>query len=47
VQVYIELRRPSDGATSDPLPFQMLPLFAGKSKFYPDFYEKIISLGKK
>ncbi|XP_070515488.1 dorsal protein isoform X3 [Cardiocondyla obscurior] len=26
VQVYIQLRRPSDGATSEPLPFQMLPL---------------------
>ncbi|KAH0945556.1 hypothetical protein HN011_011334 [Eciton burchellii] len=26
VQVYIQLKRPSDGATSEPLPFQMLPL---------------------
>ncbi|KAL6447394.1 hypothetical protein ACFW04_001538 [Cataglyphis niger] len=26
VQVYIQLRRPSDRATSEPLPFQMLPL---------------------
>ncbi|XP_011647341.1 embryonic polarity protein dorsal isoform X3 [Pogonomyrmex barbatus] len=26
VQVYIQLRRPSDGATSEALPFQMLPL---------------------
>ncbi|XP_071647614.1 dorsal protein isoform X2 [Temnothorax longispinosus] len=26
VQVYIQLRRPSDGTTSEPLPFQMLPL---------------------
>ncbi|XP_078036222.1 dorsal isoform X3 [Augochlora pura] len=28
VQVYIQLKRPSDGATSEPLPFQMLPLGA-------------------
>ncbi|XP_017877915.1 proto-oncogene c-Rel isoform X3 [Ceratina calcarata] len=28
VQVFIQLRRPSDGATSEPLPFQMLPLGA-------------------
>ncbi|XP_053980095.1 proto-oncogene c-Rel isoform X3 [Hylaeus anthracinus] len=28
VQVYIQLRRPSDGTTSEPLPFQMLPLGA-------------------
>ncbi|EZA51108.1 Embryonic polarity protein dorsal [Ooceraea biroi] len=26
MQVYIQLKRPSDGATSEPLPFQMLPL---------------------
>ncbi|XP_012283784.1 proto-oncogene c-Rel isoform X2 [Orussus abietinus] len=26
VQVYIHLRRPSDGATSEPLPFQLLPM---------------------
>ncbi|XP_052123812.1 uncharacterized protein LOC113206085 isoform X2 [Frankliniella occidentalis] len=26
VNVFIQLKRPSDGATSDPLPFQMLPL---------------------
>ncbi|XP_046820608.1 embryonic polarity protein dorsal-like isoform X4 [Vespa crabro] len=26
VQVYIQLKRPSDGVTSDPLPFEMLPL---------------------
>ncbi|KYN27449.1 PREDICTED: embryonic polarity protein dorsal isoform X2 [Trachymyrmex cornetzi] len=26
VQAFIQLRRPSDGATSEPLPFQMLPL---------------------
>ncbi|XP_032665873.1 proto-oncogene c-Rel-like isoform X3 [Odontomachus brunneus] len=26
VQVHIQLKRPSDGATSEPLPFQMLPL---------------------
>ncbi|XP_011307641.1 transcription factor p65 isoform X2 [Fopius arisanus] len=28
VQVYIQLRRPSDGSASEPLPFQMLPLGA-------------------
>ncbi|XP_015118260.1 embryonic polarity protein dorsal isoform X2 [Diachasma alloeum] len=28
VQVYIQLRRPSDGTASEPLPFQMLPLGA-------------------
>ncbi|XP_076297574.1 embryonic polarity protein dorsal-like isoform X2 [Lasioglossum baleicum] len=26
VQVYIQLKRPSDGATSEPFPFEMLPL---------------------
>ncbi|XP_011874541.1 PREDICTED: embryonic polarity protein dorsal isoform X3 [Vollenhovia emeryi] len=26
VEAYIQLKRPSDGATSEPLPFQMLPL---------------------
>ncbi|XP_011173619.1 embryonic polarity protein dorsal [Solenopsis invicta] len=35
VQVYIQLRRPSDGATSEPpLPFQMLPLGTGRPAFW-------------
>ncbi|XP_017756445.1 PREDICTED: embryonic polarity protein dorsal-like isoform X1 [Eufriesea mexicana] len=34
VQVYIQLKRPSDGATSEPLPFQMLPLGAGRPAFW-------------
>lgn len=34
VQVHIQLRRPSDGATSEPLPFQMLPLGTGRPAFW-------------
>ncbi|XP_011647339.1 embryonic polarity protein dorsal isoform X1 [Pogonomyrmex barbatus] len=34
VQVYIQLRRPSDGATSEALPFQMLPLGTGRPAFW-------------
>ncbi|XP_015118252.1 embryonic polarity protein dorsal isoform X1 [Diachasma alloeum] len=34
VQVYIQLRRPSDGTASEPLPFQMLPLGAGRPNFW-------------
>ncbi|XP_077276114.1 dorsal isoform X2 [Temnothorax americanus] len=34
VQVYIQLRRPSDGTTSEPLPFQMLPLGTGRPAFW-------------
>ncbi|KAG7213837.1 hypothetical protein KM043_003050 [Ampulex compressa] len=34
VQVYIQLKRPSDGATSEPLPFQMLPLGTGRPAFW-------------
>lgn len=34
VQVSIQLRRPSDGATSDPLPFQLTPLDAGRPAFW-------------
>ncbi|KOC69050.1 Embryonic polarity protein dorsal [Habropoda laboriosa] len=34
VQVSIQLKRPSDGATSEPLPFQMLPLGAGRPAFW-------------
>lgn len=33
VKVYIQLRRPSDGATSEPLPFELLPLDSGKSPY--------------
>lgn len=29
VRVYVQLRRPSDGATSEPLPFELLPLNSG------------------
>ncbi|XP_011698131.1 PREDICTED: embryonic polarity protein dorsal-like isoform X1 [Wasmannia auropunctata] len=34
VQVCIQLRRPSDNATSEPLPFQMLPLGTGRPAFW-------------
>ncbi|XP_076296669.1 dorsal isoform X1 [Lasioglossum baleicum] len=34
VQVYIQLKRPSDGATSESLPFQMLPLDTGRPAFW-------------
>ncbi|XP_050573940.1 embryonic polarity protein dorsal-like isoform X1 [Bombus affinis] len=34
VQICIQLKRPSDGATSEPLPFQMLPLGAGRPAFW-------------
>lgn len=34
VQVHIQLKRPSDGATSEPLPFQMLPLGTGRPAFW-------------
>lgn len=34
VQIYIQLKRPSDGATSEPLPFQMLPLGTGRPAFW-------------
>lgn len=34
MQVYIQLRRPSDGATSEPLPFQLLPLGTGRPAFW-------------
>ncbi|XP_012265400.2 embryonic polarity protein dorsal-like [Athalia rosae] len=34
VKVFIQLRRPSDGATSDPLPFEFLPLDSGRPAFW-------------
>ncbi|XP_066594284.1 embryonic polarity protein dorsal-like isoform X1 [Prorops nasuta] len=34
VQVFIQLRRPSDGTTSEALPFQMLPLGSGRPAFW-------------
>ncbi|XP_076629052.1 dorsal isoform X1 [Colletes latitarsis] len=34
VQVFIQLRRPSDGVASEPLPFEMLPLGAGRPAFW-------------
>lgn len=34
VNVFIQLKRPSDGATSEPLPFQMLPLDSGRASFW-------------
>lgn len=34
VRVKIQLRRPSDGATSDPLDFEMLPLNEGRRSFW-------------
>ncbi|KAK3923134.1 Embryonic polarity protein dorsal [Frankliniella fusca] len=34
VDVFIQLKRPSDGATSEALPFQMLPLDSGRPSFW-------------
>lgn len=34
VKVFIQLRRPSDGATSEPLPFEFLPLDSGRPAFW-------------
>lgn len=34
VKVFIQLRRPSDGATSEPLPFELLPLDSGRPAFW-------------
>ncbi|KAK5643286.1 hypothetical protein RI129_007131 [Pyrocoelia pectoralis] len=34
VKVFIQLRRPSDTATSEPLPFELLPLDAGRPAFW-------------
>lgn len=34
VKVFIQLRRPSDGATSDPLPFELLPLDSGRPLYW-------------
>lgn len=34
VQVFIQLKRPSDGAISESLPFQMLPLGSGRPAFW-------------
>lgn len=34
VQVFIQLRRPSDGEMSDPLPFQLTPLDSGRPAFW-------------
>lgn len=34
VKVNIQLRRPSDGATSEPLPFELIPLDSGRSTFW-------------
>ncbi|XP_017781152.1 PREDICTED: putative transcription factor p65 homolog isoform X2 [Nicrophorus vespilloides] len=45
VKVNIQLRRPSDGAISEPLPFELLPLDSGikrKRKFEPDPNGKLI-----
>lgn len=43
VRVFIQLRRPSDGATSEPLPFEYLPLDAGR----PDYWSFRRNLAKK
>jgi Rel/ankyrin family protein len=43
VKVHIQLRRPSDGATSEPLPFEYLPLNSGR----PAFWSLRKALGKK
>lgn len=34
VKVFIQLRRPSDGATSEPLPFELLPLDSGRPPYW-------------
>ncbi|XP_058814293.1 embryonic polarity protein dorsal isoform X2 [Topomyia yanbarensis] len=34
VMVNIQLRRPSDGATSEPLPFELVPLDSGRRRFW-------------
>lgn len=34
VKVFIQLRRPSDGATSESLPFELLPLDSGRPAFW-------------
>lgn len=34
VRVFIQLRRPSDGATSEPLPFEYLPLDSGRPAYW-------------
>lgn len=34
VHVFIQLRRPSDGATSEPLPFEYLPLDSGRPAYW-------------
>lgn len=34
VKVFIQLRRPSDGATSEPLPFEFLPLDSGRRPYW-------------
>lgn len=43
IKVNIQLRRPSDGATSEPLPFEYLPLDSGR----PAFWSLRKALGKK
>ncbi|XP_057325543.1 embryonic polarity protein dorsal [Microplitis mediator] len=55
VQIYVQLRRPSDNATSEALPFQFLPLGAGRPAFWslrkilakkkpdPEIFNKILS----
>ena len=34
MNIFIQLRRPSDGATSEALPFQLLPLDSGRASFW-------------
>ncbi|XP_044747918.1 embryonic polarity protein dorsal-like isoform X2 [Coccinella septempunctata] len=34
VKAFIQLKRPSDGATSEPLPFEFLPLDAGRPSYW-------------
>nr|CAD7444423.1 unnamed protein product [Timema bartmani] len=34
VKAFVQLRRPSDGATSEPLPFEFLPLDSGRPTFW-------------
>jgi c-Rel proto-oncogene protein len=34
VKVFVQLKRPSDGATSEPLPFELLPLDSGRPLYW-------------
>lgn len=55
VKCFVQLRRPSDGATSEPLPFEYLPLDSGRRSFWAmrktlkekgnlDFFQRLESI---